>query len=497
MKPGRFWAKLGQPRDRVWLIALIAAFIASRLLFHRAGVRFDMTPLGWYWQYIDPALLRSRLLESIYYLHSQPPLFNLFLGIVLKTFPGREALVFSLAYKGMGLCIVLSIFLLMRRLGIRAFLACGLGIAFLASPASILYENWLFYTYPLAAMMCLSAVVLNRFLNSGRSRYAALFFALVAVMVLTRSLFHLLWFLAIMCGLLLARRNWWRQIILAGLVPLAAICCLYAKNLTVFGSFSSSTWLGFSISKMTTFRLSEDVRRDLVAEGVISEFSLIEPFSTVDAYAGVVSPPEETGIPVLDQKIKSVPHRKPNVNFNNLIFVEISDRYRKDAFAVMRNRPRVYLRSVAIAWGLYFLPASDYRAFTANAERIRPLDTFYNRFLYGQTMAWSPRGEISDYRGGHFLRRLSDIGFLLIAGFVVFIAVGWRFIRRSATDHRASAIRLTFLFIYLSVIYVTLVGNCVEIGENNRFRLIIDPFILVGVGLGFNMMLNRFRTRPS
>ena len=35
-------------------------------------------------QYLDPLLLKSDLLKSLFYLHSQPPIFNLFLGIVLK-----------------------------------------------------------------------------------------------------------------------------------------------------------------------------------------------------------------------------------------------------------------------------------------------------------------------------------------------------------------------------------------------------------------------------
>jgi hypothetical protein len=66
---------------------IMAAFALSRVAAHAAGIRFDATPLTWYWQYIDPVLLQERLLESLYYSHTQPPLFNLLLGINLKLFP--------------------------------------------------------------------------------------------------------------------------------------------------------------------------------------------------------------------------------------------------------------------------------------------------------------------------------------------------------------------------------------------------------------------------
>jgi len=48
-------------RDGAWLGVLVAAFAVSRIIFHHLGIRFDMTSLQWYWQYIDPIRLRTRL----------------------------------------------------------------------------------------------------------------------------------------------------------------------------------------------------------------------------------------------------------------------------------------------------------------------------------------------------------------------------------------------------------------------------------------------------
>jgi len=46
-------------------------------------VRFDASTLPWLWQFLDPEWLRTDLPRSLW-LHAQLPLFNAFLGIVLK-----------------------------------------------------------------------------------------------------------------------------------------------------------------------------------------------------------------------------------------------------------------------------------------------------------------------------------------------------------------------------------------------------------------------------
>ncbi len=65
-------------------VIVVLAFIISRVLYYCLGVRFDTIPLFYAWQFLDVNLLQNRLIESVFYLHSQPPLFNLFLGASSK-----------------------------------------------------------------------------------------------------------------------------------------------------------------------------------------------------------------------------------------------------------------------------------------------------------------------------------------------------------------------------------------------------------------------------
>src|SRR5579862_1145849 len=74
-------------KDRVLYGLLAAVFVVSRLAYYLAGVRFDARPVLHYFQFVDPELLKHRLIESMYYFHVQPPGWNLYAGIVLKLFP--------------------------------------------------------------------------------------------------------------------------------------------------------------------------------------------------------------------------------------------------------------------------------------------------------------------------------------------------------------------------------------------------------------------------
>jgi hypothetical protein len=59
------------------LAAVVAAFAFTRISSYFARVRFDASSLPWFWQFIDPALLKTDLAQSRWHLHGQPPAFHL------------------------------------------------------------------------------------------------------------------------------------------------------------------------------------------------------------------------------------------------------------------------------------------------------------------------------------------------------------------------------------------------------------------------------------
>jgi len=59
---------------------VIAAFAASRVAAFAAGVRFDARPIGVVLAVPRSAAPEGSALRELYYLHIQPPLFNLLLA---------------------------------------------------------------------------------------------------------------------------------------------------------------------------------------------------------------------------------------------------------------------------------------------------------------------------------------------------------------------------------------------------------------------------------
>ena len=58
-----------------------------------------------------------------------------------------------------------------------------------------------------------------------------------------------------------------------------------------------------------------------------------------------------------------------------------------------------------------------------------------------------------------------------------------------------TACALTLLFFLINIAYVTVIGNFLEVGENQRFRFNIDPFILTIVGLFLHNGLKKYRKK--
>src|SRR6185295_9333028 len=187
--------------DRRAVLTVAAVYAASHALYWWLGMRFDASTLAGYIQFIDVELLVHRLLESLWYYHANPPLLNLFAGVGLKVFGDGAPAFFSVVFHLLGLATAMAVHLLTRGLTGSRLAADTATAILLFSPSFVLYENWLMYSFPAAALLTVSAVLLHRYASTGAARWGAAFFGVLAVLLLTRSLFHLGWLLMV-AGLL-------------------------------------------------------------------------------------------------------------------------------------------------------------------------------------------------------------------------------------------------------------------------------------------------------
>ncbi len=348
-------------RHAPWLFAL-AAYVLSRVLYTHLGIRLDDEPLAYFWQYLDVVELRENLLEAVAYQHIQPPLYNLYLGLGLET--GEPLLFYRATALAFGLALHLGLYRLARRLSIRPWLA-----TFALHPASILMETWLFYTYPVAAMLVVSAVLLHRGLEARHGW--ALFFAFttMALVVATRSLFHLVWIGAVVLLVLASARRRGRVLALA-LVPLVLASGVYVKNWVIFGRPVASTWMGFSLSRLTTTKLSDLERDAWMDEGALSDLAAHPPWIPLSQYPRSYRavPAGLPDTPVLTAERR----RNGHLNFNHAAYLLIADRYTHDARVVLERAPDVWWDSTQHAWTLHFLPIHDYTFFHARRRAAGP-----------------------------------------------------------------------------------------------------------------------------
>jgi len=440
----------GSP-NAMGLAVVAIGFVLSRLYFCWLGVRFETSSLEWYWQVLDPQLLTDRLLESLFYLHAQPPLFNLMLGVGLKLSPDHSRVLFHVVFAGVGLVMALSVYLLLTRFGLSPLIAAVLVLLYATSPNWLMYENWLFYDFPNAVALVLAGAALLVFGRTDSLRWLVVFFALLTAVVWTRSLFHLVWFAGCVGLVVVARPRRWRTVGVAMVVPLLLILALFTKNLVVFGFFGSSSWLGMSLTRMTTAEMDPVEREEWVREGRLSAVALVPPFSPVETYESGGVPITDCGIPALGWRLRST----GAPNFNHLAYLEVSRTSLSDALTVIRLHPGLYLRSVVRSVARFFWSPVNYPPFRDNLVAIT-----------------------STYRLFESTVNLPPVAAML--GLLTFAYGGvrvWRWLRGSGSGGD-----VFFAFAVFTIGWVFCVSSLLEFGENFRFRFAVEPLVFVMLG---------------
>jgi hypothetical protein len=463
------------------LLGLLGAFVAVHVLYAVRGGHFESGPFPQFMQFIDRPLLETRMLESIWYSHAHPPLLNLFAGIGVKLFGDHADLFYATSFHLLGLMLILCAYALTLRLTASRVAALFAALLVLVNPAFVLYENWLMYTFPTAALLLLSAYALIRALDSAEMRWWLAFFGLLATVALTRSLFHLIWFVTLAGFLLLVLPGRRRQVLLAALLPFALIAGWYGKNWVYYGTFAGSTMLGLGLANISTLTFEREELLPLVEDGSLSPFALVSRYEDRPA---LFSAPnyEPSGIAVLDQPQKI----SGEYNYNFLPIIEVSDRYEHDALTLIRRHPANYLFGVWLANRLYFSPTSMNEYFPdENETAVAPYEGIFNALLFGSHI--EPRYTIQPHFGfDHEPSIEINPGPVLFVATLVLTGFGYLRTRRLFLSGPAASRSndIVIAFLLANLLYVWATGTLLELGENYRYRYLTEPlyFVLLATG---------------
>ncbi len=459
-------------RPGIAVVVLVGAYALSRIGAAVAGVRYDAsvirgTPLTDMWQLLDVRLLQHHLLASVWHLNMQPPLFNLYCGVLLKLPPGMRAPVEVACALALGLTLVLGAYALQVELKVprRVALAVTL-VTVVASPAYLLYENWLNYAYATAAFGTFGAWCLIRFLRTRRPWFGVGFFGSYAAMVLLDSTYQLEWFLLTGAIVAVVLRRQWRTVVLAAAVPLVLVTTWAVKDYVQFGTTTTSSWLGMNLARSVLYRAPSDQIAALQRQGRMNAVASIPPF----AGPGVYAPTYVRAVPNPIAAVGALHKANGSTNFNNPLYVTVSSLYLQDDLAWIRAHPRAYADDVVNSVGVWMVGTDQNFTDSVNWPSVAPYSRFYDRAVEWQPVQDPAPGFVVFARGWHRPAWLSWQAILVyaLAGAGVPV-LAWRR-RRSDT-----ALAGTLLVLWCTTAYAFATGSLIEIGENERFRAELGP----------------------
>jgi len=345
----------------------------------------------------------------------------------------------------------------------------------MVNPATVLYENWILYTYPVAVFLCSSALFFARYVRAHRSVDAVLFACAIAALALTRASYHLVFVLAAVAGLVLASgAGARRRAFVACAVPLLLVVGLYTKNLVLFGSPSASSWTGLNLGRMV-FGFSNEglVRRDMKS-GQIWRYSIEPPFQAISVYT---KRRPHTGIPALDDVYKSTGEPNPDNREN----IAISNQYLSSALSFIRSHPLTYARLVGYSFQFAAAPAEDNPFLAKNRDAVEDLIGLYRVALLQPRDADVRHAYITRTSVSSVAPSADEFAWGVVLQYLVVFAAGpvllVGMLRRKPSPDPSR--RATLIYLSLVTIYGVTVSNLFELGENQRFRFETDPIVCV------------------
>ncbi|MBI3735575.1 hypothetical protein HY256_03570 [Candidatus Sumerlaeota bacterium] len=411
-----------------------------------------------YIQLLSPDWLRDHFFRSIFYLHSQPPLLNFFLGIGLKiaawTQLSPETVLLAFHFLlGLGVAasfaVFTSVFIRNRALSNICF-----GVL-LGHPVIFLTEHHYFYTFQelayLAPLACCAWFIAHR----PRARSYAVSCALVVALVYTRSLFHFLFgMIAIgFLGWLIFRNPQAGRTTkqkTAGCFVLSSIALILwpLKNLLVFGVFTYSSWQGGNM-----------------AQGLD-----LDPMPPVERTV----PAKFAAIPALASEKKA----DGSINYNHISVVLEARIMQELGWRSIRRDPSQIARRIARNyWSMTrFTGRQPHFAIFGVYERLSP-----------PLEAWMKLYEIAlcvDFRDAYSLRDpaykemianrwLPSAFFLMFPVVLILSALKIVRLRKSNPDDA-----LTAAFLLGCILLVTAMILLVDGREGNRMRFSTEPYLI-------------------
>lgn len=441
---------------------------------------FGPNPWSWFWQNIPADLLRDRALESLWWLHAQPPLWNALGAVLIKVFGDAHLHVLQALNIALGAGIAVLVLDLVARNTEGRWWGLAAGVTMALHPALFLYEAYALYTVLVAFLVLLAARLLSLGANEGGSWWHLVgFVAAISLLILTRSLYHLALLLGVLPFVVLLRgRPPLRPTLLLVLLVLIP-AGWYGKNAVQHGFFGGSSWYGMGLWKTALFLQDNEVLNQAYLNGELDPVVRVAPFSPPSTYVDM-GYDQTTHVPLLARD-----------DFHNVNLPALSAAYQHSALVLIRKAPARYAANVVMGYGNFSAPSTEFQHLQPNRDRMG---------FFGRLDRWlllrplieriEQRLEAGQYYGSLYF-------FLLPAVLLTYLFQVTRGVRGRASAVERVRDDATLLFLAGLTLYTVLVGCTMELGENSRFKFLIEPAFLTLTFVVLHRLVGRTSTRAK
>jgi len=449
------------------LIYLVYLFIALGPWDFKLEINWAHTHL------LDRDYLDRYLLNSMLYLHSQPPLFNFFTALILRAawlFGTTPSVVAEIIYLLVGWAILLAIFEIGCLLTKRPTLSLIAPALVLINPGFAFFQFDYSYEFPLQLISSLVVLYSFKYIENGAPKTLLVYVVYISILSLTKSLFHpslviFLFLVLIFFRRMLKRPCSVRTECTASLLLILLITAWPLKNWLVFNHFTYSSWTGFNLIvrlpevRHPVFEIYET--RGIVGPRIQSKVDKFVPLRLSD-----------------DLSILKAAH-KPSaggLNWNHLIAMFTKQRQYKMG---IQWRKENFLEWMKMTAGQYFMatratyifPYSPINApFGTGNESYEQWQSFYNNILF-----YDLRPLVESIFPNFFVHNYAKIRgykvlystFSLFFPFIIIVVL--MLVARSRTSLNSEHLALVII---CSLLVWTILLPCLTDGnESNRMRV--------------------------
>ena len=477
-----------------------AAWLAAYAVVCLTGQRFSTSYLRFGWQLVPYDTLRDAPVASVWYLHTQPPLWNLVLGSVGRWSPLPVGFSLQVVMAAMGAGLAGACAAIARSLGLGRRLAVAVAVAVTVNSVVLRLAFTPQYELPVAFAL---AVLVAIAIGSRRAAWTCLGLTVVATaVVLTRSLYHPVW----LAGIVASTVWWFRRSIdrrtVAGCIaaPILLVGGWMLKNDIVFGTATMSSWTGMNLLRSVQPIVPRADLQQLYDDGAVSAVALSGPFLPYDVYEPFVDPcsPSHSDPAVAAATYPSTdlfgrPAPATNLNFECLI--PIYQQAGDDALEIISDRPGLWLDGRVWSAQAWFATSAEPTGDDSVVVRALDATETVTRLQIPWTLSMSDWG--SPFFGlDHLDTHLSLAAVLGELVLLAAVANRLRWFRRSSASQR----RVTFglLLAAATMLWTLATGVIGELGEQQRFREMVEPFVMtIAVSFVLRWAVRRLRSRTS